>query len=52
MAGLYSTPHGLIRLGWRAKIPLREGVAQAYANFLARVGDAKLAQLERNVRPY
>ena len=42
----------LTRLGWRAKIPLREGVAQAYANFLARVGDAKLAQLERNVRPY
>ena len=41
----------LTRLGWRAKIPLREGIAEAYADFLATVGDAKLAQLEQNVRP-
>jgi GDP-L-fucose synthase len=41
----------LTRLGWRAKIPLREGIAGAYADFLATAGDAKWAQLERNVRP-
>jgi GDP-L-fucose synthase len=41
----------LTRLGWGAKTPLREGIAQAYADFLAKVPDAKLAQLEQNVRP-
>ena len=29
----------LTRLGWRAKTPLREGIAQAYADFLATVGE-------------
>jgi GDP-L-fucose synthase len=38
----------LTRLGWRAKIPLREGIAQAYADFLAKVGDGKSVQLEQN----
>jgi GDP-L-fucose synthase len=40
----------LTRLGWRAKIPLREGIAQAYADFLAKVTDAKLARLEQTAR--
>jgi GDP-L-fucose synthase len=29
----------LTRLGWRAKIPIREGIAAAYADFLARDGE-------------
>jgi GDP-L-fucose synthase len=41
----------LNRLGWRAKIPLREGIAQAYADFLAKVTDAKSADLEQTVPP-
>jgi GDP-L-fucose synthase len=41
----------LNRLGWRAKIPLREGIAGAYADFLATAGDAKWAHLEQIVRP-
>ena len=31
----------LTRLGWRAKTPLREGIAAAYADFLA-TGEAEL----------
>jgi GDP-L-fucose synthase len=29
----------LTRLGWRAKTPLREGIAAAYANFLTNAGE-------------
>jgi GDP-L-fucose synthase len=32
----------LARLGWCAKIPLREGIAAAYADFLATVGHREL----------
>jgi GDP-L-fucose synthase len=41
----------LTRLGWRAKIPLREGIAGAYADFLATVGDVRWPQLKQNVQP-
>ena len=41
----------LSRLGWRAKIPLREGIAGAYADFLTTVGDVRWPQLEQNVQP-
>jgi GDP-L-fucose synthase len=30
------------RLGWRAKMPLREGIAAAYADFLATAGHREL----------
>jgi GDP-L-fucose synthase len=32
----------LTRLGWRAKIPLREGIAAAYADFLSTAGHREL----------
>jgi GDP-L-fucose synthase len=34
----------LSRLGWRAKIPLRDGIAAAYADFLATVGHRSRAR--------
>jgi GDP-L-fucose synthase len=42
----------LARLGWRAKIPLREGVAAVYTDFLASVGRTSRApdQKEAKVR--
>ncbi|MGA8699767.1 MAG: GDP-L-fucose synthase [Xanthobacteraceae bacterium] len=40
----------LTRLGWRATIPLREGIAGAYADFLATAGDVRWFQLEQNAQ--
>jgi GDP-L-fucose synthase len=37
----------LTRLGWRAKIPLREGIAAAYADFLANAGKRSRAPEQR-----
>jgi GDP-L-fucose synthase len=39
----------LSRLGWRAKIPLREGIAAAYADFLASAGQRNRARLKEDV---
>jgi len=39
----------LTRLGWRAKIPLREGIAAAYADFLAHGGKRSQVPLQEDV---
>jgi len=39
----------LTRLGWRAKTPLREGIAAAYADFLANGGQRSRARLKEDV---
>jgi GDP-L-fucose synthase len=39
----------LRRLGWRAKTPLREGIAAAYADFLANGGQRSRARLREDV---
>jgi GDP-L-fucose synthase len=40
----------LTGLGWRAKIPLRQGIAGAYSDFLATSADAKQVDVEQTVR--
>ena len=39
----------LSRLGWRAKTPLREGIAAAYAEFLANDGQRTRVRLQKHV---
>jgi GDP-L-fucose synthase len=39
----------LTRLGWRAKTPLREGIAATYADFLANNGQRGRVRLRENV---
>jgi GDP-L-fucose synthase len=39
----------LTRLGWRAKTPLREGIAAAYADFLANGGRRSRARLKEDI---
>ena len=39
----------LTRLGWRAKTPLREGIAAAYTDFLANGGQRSRVQLREDV---
>jgi len=36
-------------LGWCAKTPLREGIAAAYADFLANCGQRNRAWLQENL---
>ena len=38
----------LTRLGWRAKTPLREGIAAAYADFLATGGERSRVRIQEN----
>jgi len=40
----------LTRLGWRAKIPLREGIAAAYADFLDHGGQRSRPRLKEDVK--
>ena len=39
----------LTQLGWRAKTPLREGIAATYADFLANGGHPDRARLKEDV---
>jgi GDP-L-fucose synthase len=39
----------LTRLGWRAKTPLRKGIAAAYADFLAHGGKRSRIPLQEDV---
>ena len=38
----------LTRLGWRAKTPLREGIAAAYADFVATGGERSRVRIQEN----